>query len=121
MIVEVPELAQFTVSELGDALRMKSGVLAESVTVRDTVVISVVLPLTPLTVIGYVPIAVVNATAGVSVEVPGPVIEAGLKVAVTPAGWPEADKLTMESKPPATVEVMVDSPLLPCTTTTAVG
>jgi hypothetical protein len=104
------------VSELGEALRLKSGAPPVGITVRDTVVYSVRVPLTPLTVIAYVPMLVVEATARVRVEVPGPVIEAGLKVAVTPA-----DKLMAESKAPVTVEVIVDAPLLPCTTKTEAG
>jgi hypothetical protein len=66
---------------------------------------------------------VVKATARVRVEVPEPgaTIEVGLKVAVTPAGWPVADKATEESKPPETAVVIVDVPLVPCTTETEVG
>jgi len=79
------------------------------------------LPLTPLTVIVYVPTVVVEATERVSVDVPGPVMEAGLNVAVTPAGWPKADKPMGESKSPVTAEVIVVVPLLPCATETAVG
>ena len=40
-----------TLSELGDALRTKSEVLPAGDTVRNTLVVSVVVPLTPLTVI----------------------------------------------------------------------
>ena len=84
-------------------------------------VVSVLVPLTPLTVIVYAPIGAIAATAKAKVEVPGPVIEAGLKVAVTPTGWPEANKLMAESKPPVTVEVIVDVARVPCTTKSAVG
>ena len=52
---------------------------------------------------------------------PGAAIEVGLKVAVTPVGWPLAVKATAELKPPETVVVIVEVPLLPCTTETEVG
>jgi hypothetical protein len=58
---------------------------------------------------------VVEATARVRVEVPEPgaAMEVGLRLAVTPVGWPEAVKAMAESKPPDTVVVMVEVPLLP--------
>ena len=37
-------------------------------------------------------------------------------VAVTPAGSPDADKLTLPVNPPVLVTVMVEFPLLPCVT-----
>ena len=36
---------------------------------------------------------------------PGAAMEAGLKLTVTPVGWPVADKAMAESKPPETVVV----------------
>ena len=78
------------------------------VTVRETVTISVMLPEVPVTLILYVPMAVDEPTVMVMVEVPAPVIEVGLKVTVTPAGWPVADKEMPESKPFVTVLVIVD-------------
>ena len=58
------------------------------------------LPDAPVTVIVYVPAAVVEATAMVMVEVPEPgaAMEVGLKVTVTPAGWPVADKANSRVK-----------------------
>jgi hypothetical protein len=66
---------------------------------------------------------VVEATAIVMVEVPEPgaAIEVGLKLTVTPVGWPVADKAIAESKPSKMAVVIVDVPLLPCTTETEVG
>ena len=66
---------------------------------------------------------VVDATAMVMTEVPAPGagIDVGLKVTVTPVGWPVADRATAASKPPEMAVVIVDVPLLPCTTETAVG
>lgn len=57
----------------------------------------------------------------VAVEVPVPVMDAGLKPTVTPVGWPDAESTTAESKPPLTVLVMVLVPELPTTTETEVG
>ena len=65
--------------------------------------------------------AVVEATVIVMVELPVPVMEVGLKLTVTPVGWPVADRLTAESKPPLTVLVMVDVPALPWATDTEAG
>ena len=47
VIVDLPELPQVTVSEVGDALRLKLPLLPAAVTVRDTVVLSVMVPLVP--------------------------------------------------------------------------
>ena len=69
------------------------------------------------------PVAVVEATAIVIVDVPEPgaAMDVGLKLTVTPVGWPLADKAIAELKPPETVVVTVEVPLLPCTTETEVG
>lgn len=120
LIVELPLLPCTTETEVGEAEMVKLGVPA-AVTVSETEVVSVVLPAVPVTVMGYVPVAVVEATVSVMVEVPVPVIEVGLKPTVTPVGWPLADKVTAELKPPVTVLVMVEVPWLPCTTETEVG
>ena len=78
-------------------------------------------PLVPVTVIVYVPVAVDEPTFRVRVELPAPVMDEGLKLAVTPLGIPAAAKLIAESKPPVTVDEIVDVPLLPCTTETEAG
>jgi hypothetical protein len=57
----------------------------------------------------------------VDVPEPGAAMDVGLKLTVTPAGWPLAVKATAEEKPPETVVVIVEVPLLPCTTETEVG
>ena len=85
----------------GDAERVNVPVVA-AVTVSETVVVSVVVPEVPFTVMLYVPEAVEEATVIVMVEVPDPVTEDGLKPIVTPVGCPEADKATAESNPPLT-------------------
>jgi hypothetical protein len=63
----------------------------------------------------------VEDTVMLIVEVPAPVMDPGLNPTVTPVGWPLADKPIEELKPPETVLVTVDVPLLPCTTETEVG
>lgn len=48
-------------------------------------------------------------------------MEGGLKLTVTPPGWPLADNVTGELKPPETVEVIVDVPESPGATKTELG
>ena len=52
---------------------------------------------------------------------PGAAIGVGLNVTVTPVGWPLAVKAIAASKPPDTAVVIVELPLLPCTTETELG
>lgn len=49
-------------------------------------------PPVPVTLIEYVPVAVVEATVTVTVELPEPgaAMDVGLKPTVTPVGWPLA-------------------------------
>ena len=54
-------------------------------------------------------------------EVPAPVIEVGLKLTVTPVGWPDACKPITPLNPPVTALVIVELPCLPCCTETEVG
>jgi hypothetical protein len=70
-----------------------------------------------------VPVAVVEATVMVMVELPEPgaAIDAGTKPTVTPVGWPVADKATAELKPPEMATVTVDVPLLPNATDAEAG
>lgn len=58
-------------------------------------------PPAALIVMGNVPGTAVAATARVRVDVPEPgaAMDAGLKLGVTPAGWPVADRETAELKP----------------------
>ena len=119
VIVEWPELPGLIVSDVGDALMVKLGLVP--VTVSDTVVVAWVLPEVPVTVMVYVPGAVDEDTVIVIVEVPAPVIEVGLKVTVTPLGCPLADKEMVPLKPPVTELVMVEVPALPCATVTELG
>ena len=61
---------------------------------------------------GYVPVAVLDPTLMVIVELPDPGagIGLGLKLTVVPDGAPEADKLIALLKPPLTDVVIVDVP-----------
>ena len=52
---------------------------------------------------------------------PGDGIDAGLKLTVTPAGAPVADKATAELNPPEMAVVIVEVPLFPRPTVTALG
>lgn len=65
----------------------------------------------------------VEATVKVTVDEPEPgaAIDAGLKLTVTPEGAPDAFRETAELNPPEIAVVMVDVPLLPAATETAVG
>jgi hypothetical protein len=74
------------------------------------------LPEVPFTVIVYVPKATDDPTFIVMIEVHAPLIEAGLKLTVTPAGWPVAVKEMTPLNPPVTVLVMVEAAESPCTT-----
>ena len=119
VIVDVPELPRATLIDVGDALMVKlAGAL---VTVREIVTISVMLPEVPVTLILYVPTTADEPTVIVMVEVPAPVIEVGLKVTVTPVGWPTADREIPELKPFVTVLVIVDVPEPPCTSVSEAG
>lgn len=57
------------------------------------------MPSVPVIVSGYVPDGVVDAVETVSVELPEAVINAGLKLAVAPAGKPLTLRFTVPVKP----------------------
>ena len=56
-------------------------------------------PLVPVIIKGYVPEASVPVVAMVSVDVPEPVTEGGLKVAPSALGWPLTLRFTVPAKP----------------------
>jgi hypothetical protein len=120
--VELPELPCVTDTLAGAALTAKSGVAAE-LTVRAIVVVCVTAPPVAVIVILAVPVVAVLLAEKVTVELPlpGAAMEVGLKLAVTPAGNPEADNETAELKPPLTVVDTVELPELPCVTDTLAG
>ena len=80
-------------------------------------------PPLPVTVMGYVPVGVLDPTVMVMVELPEPgaAIGFGLKLTVVPDGAPEADRLIALLKPPLIVVVIVDVPWLPCATLSEAG
>lgn len=118
VIVLVPLLPWVTVTEVGEALRLKFGDAAEF-TVSETLVVAVKLPDVPVMVTLAVPVVAVLLAVSVSVlvEVVGFVPNA----AVTPLGRPEAARVTLPENPPRSVTVIVLVPLLPCVTVTLLG
>ena len=81
------------------------------------------LPPVAVMVMLAVPVVAVLLAEKVRVELPPPgaAMEAGLKLAVTPAGNPEADNETAELKPPLTVVEMVEVPEEPWVTLSEAG
>ena len=87
--------------------------LGAAVTVSVTAVLCCMPPPLPVTVMGYVPTAVLDPTVMVMVEVPDPgaAIGLGLKLTVVPVGTPSpADSVIALLKPPLTVVVIVEVP-----------
>ena len=88
----------------------------EAVTVSAIVVLCVTPPPVAVTVTFAVPVVAVALAVRVRVELPlpGAAIEAGLKLAVTPEGNPEADRETAALKPPLTLVEIELLPEVPC-------
>jgi len=91
--------------------------------VSEIAVVCVVPPLVALMVMLRVPVRarVVTEIFTVDVPAPGAVMDVGVKAAVTPVGRPVAERETAALKPPATVVVTVEVPLLPLVTDTELG
>ena len=106
-------------SDEGDAEMLKLG----AVTVRVTVVLCVMPPPLPVTVMGYVPVGVLAPTVIVIVELPDPGagIGLGLKLTVVPVGTPVALRLMALLKPPLIAVVIVDVPCCPCAMLSELG
>jgi hypothetical protein len=92
-------------------------------TVRETLAVCVIPPPVAVTVTLEVPTTAVLLAVKVRVELPlpGAAIDAGLKLAVTPDGKPEADSDTAELKPPLTDVAMLVVPVLPRVTDRLAG
>ena len=97
----------------------RSCVGALELTVRLMVVVCVKLPEAPVTVTVAGPVVAVLLAVSVSVLVL--VVLAGLKLAVTPLGSPEAESATVPLKPFILLTVTVLAPLFPCTTVRLLG
>lgn len=110
VIVLVPVAPCVMVRLIGDAERVKFG---GGLTVRDSVVELDRLPDEPVMVTVAVP--VVAVLLAVSVNVLEPVVVLGLNDAVTPAGNPEAARLTLLLKPLRALMAILLVPLAPCT------
>jgi hypothetical protein len=101
VIVVVPELPRAMLKLLGDAESVKSP------TTRATVVVWTIAPLVAVTVMVKLPVGVEPAVDTVIVEEPEVITEAGLKLAVAPAGSPLALKLTVPVNPFTALTVAV--------------
>ncbi len=86
-----------------------------ALTVRAIVVVCVIPPPVAVTVTFAAPVVAVLLAENVRVELPfpGAAMDAGLKLAVTPVGKPEAESETAELKPPLTVVEIVVLPEVP--------
>jgi hypothetical protein len=109
VIVDVPWFPCTTLREAGVAEIVKLGV---PLTVSVTVVFCWIPPPLPVTVMGYVPVGVLDPTLMLMVELPTPGagIGFGLKLTVVPDGIPLAERLMALLKPPPMAVVIVDAP-----------
>lgn len=118
VIVLLPLVPCLTVRLLGEAESEKFGV-AVAFTVSEMLVVCESVPEVPVIVTVEVPVVAVELAVKVTelVEVVGLVP----KLAVTPAGNPDAERVTLPVKPPEGVTVTVLEALLPCVTETLLG
>ena len=102
VLLLVPPCATVALAGLAD--KEKLGVLL--ITVRTSVAVCVSVPLTPVTVTVAAPTAAVADAVKVK-ELAPVVVEAGLKLAVTPLGKPLAVKATLPANPLSRLTVIV--------------
>jgi hypothetical protein len=114
--VALPPAANASDPGLSDSVKPGVGV---AVTVSATVVVAESEPLVPVTVITLVPALAALPTLKLSVV--EPVVEAGLKLAVTPLGTPLTAKLTALVNPPDGATAIVAAPLAPCASDRLLG
>jgi hypothetical protein len=106
---EEPCVAEPDVGEV----EMEKSLVATGFTVSEKVAVWLVDPEVPVIVIVEVPVGVDDVVASVNVELLPADTEAGLNVAVVPAGRPEADSVTVPVNPPMAVVdtvVVVEAP-----------
>lgn len=113
VMVLLPLVPCFTVKLDGDADSEKFGA-AGALTVKLIDVVWLRVPEVPVIVTVEVP--VVAVLLALNVTTLEDVVGFVPKLAVTPAGSPDADKLTLPVNPPLGVTVMVELPLLPWVT-----
>jgi hypothetical protein len=118
VIVEEPLLPCVTLKLLGEADSEKLGV-AVAFTVRETEVVCDNVPDVPVIVTDFVPVVAVLLALKVTTLLP--VVGFVPNVAVTPAGRPDAERVTLPVKPFSLLTVIVLVPLLPCVTVKLLG
>ena len=118
VIVELPLLPCATDKLLGEADSEKLGV-AVALTVRETEVVCDKLLDVPVIVTDAVPVVAVELAVKVTTLLP--VVGFVPKLAVTPDGRPDAERVTLPVNPPVGFTVIVLVPLPPCATVTLVG
>lgn len=118
VIVEEPLLPCVTLKLLGDAESEKFGV-AVALTVSEIDVVWLNVPDVPVIVTELVPVVAVELAVKVTTLLP--VVGFVPKLAVTPEGRADVDRLTLPVNPPLGVTVIVELPLLPCVTLKLLG
>jgi hypothetical protein len=117
--VLAPLAPRLIVRFAGLAESVKSGV-AGALTVRPIVAVRVIPPPVPVIVTVAGPVVAVLEAVKVSVLL-FPVVEAGLKAAVTPLGKPLAVRATLLVNPPLRAIAIVELPLAPLVSVRVVG
>jgi hypothetical protein len=110
VMVSVPLLPWVTDRVVADGASVKPDVVDE-LTVRENVVVAVVLPEVPVMVTVEAPVVAVALAVSVSTLLP--VVGLVPNAAVTPLGRPDAARVTLPVNPPTSVTVMVSVAVLP--------
>ena len=118
VIVELPLVPCVTLKLLGEADSEKFGV-AVAFTVNEIDVVWLSVPDVPVIVTDDVPVVAVELAVKVTTLLP--VVGFVPKLAVTPLGRPDAERVTLPVNPPVGFTVIVLEPLPPCVTVTLVG
>lgn len=118
VIVELPLLPCVTLKLLGEADNEKFGV-AVAFTVNEIDVVWLSVPDVPVIVTDVVPVVAVELAVKVTTLLP--VVGFVPKLAVTPEGRADVDRVTLPVNPPLGVTVIVELPLLPWVTVRLLG